>query len=974
MLESIPRIRFGDPFWLGLLLAIPVMMWMARRSIAGLGRFRAGAALATRAAVTALIVAALAHAQLVRIRGDMAVAYVVDRSLSVPAEAQQQALDFVTATHATEGHMRPSGDQVGLVTFGTNAAIDTAFAERSIDVTTLHAMVNTDHTNIAAGIRAATAAMPPAGRKRIVLVTDGNENDGAALSEAAAARAAGIHIDCVPVRYGYTREVMIDKVVAPSEVTAGKTVSIRVIARAFEESEGKLRLYANDRQIAEQDVALKAGANVYVLERVLDEPGVYSFKATIESQADNLYQNNQATAFSIVRGEKKVLIVEGREGDATTLAQALVDDKIAVEVVPPSGIPPAIGLLTGYDTVILVNVPAFDLAAETINLLAGAVREYGVGLVMVGGEDSFGAGGWRGTEVEKALPVDMDIKDREIIPTGALVIVMHTCEFPDGNSWGIKIAKAAVDTLGTYDEFGLCYYSYQGAEQWLVPLRPVTNRQAIKNLINTMQAGDMPSFDTTLKMADAALTKSRASVKHIVIISDGDPQAPSTAFLQAIAAKGITISTVAVFPHDGFSSGTLESIAKVGRGKYYYPASASELPQIFIKEAQRVRRGLIQESPFRPSMVLDTTPVTGFRNGDFPTLRGYVLTQPKPLAETPLVTAAKDPLLAHWQYGLGRAVAFTSDARPKWAADWVTWNQYRRFWGQVVEWVERKVENSDFSTSCTVRADEATIAVDAIGENGDFINFLQFGGTVLGPDGSSQPVSLAQTAPGHYEGTFRAGQVGTYLPIVNYKDPQGTLKTYTSAVTVPFSPEYRALSSNDLLLKEIADITGGRVIGVQDDVFRRDFPPEASYTDIWQWMVAAAAVLFLADVFLRRVIVDYAAVAARVREAFWWAPWVSGRAPVAQRVAYTSALLAAKKSVGKEEKAAAAKKFAPDAHAPAASLEELSRDQAVMRAQAAADKRAPAPPREIRKPAGDGYTSRLLDAKRRARGEKTDKD
>ena len=291
----------------------------------------------------------------------------------------------------------------------------------------------------------------------------------------------------------------------------------------------------------------------------------------------------------------------------------------------------------------------------------------------------------------------MDIKDRQIIPTGALVIVMHTCEFPDGNRWGVKIAKAAVDTLGSYDEFGVLYYGPQG-EQWRVPLARVSDRVRIKSIISGLQAGDMPSFDSTLRMADAALAKSRASVKHIIIISDGDPQPPQTSFLQAITAKGITISTVAVFPARRL---LLEDPREHRQGRQgpllLSLASADELPQIFIKEARTVRRGLLCEEAFTPAMVLDTVPVTGFQAKAI-SRRSWATSsrRPSPSPRLPLVTHNKDPLLAHWQYGLGRTVAFTSDAKAKWAANWVGWGNYA---GSGARWSNGSSARSRIATS-----------------------------------------------------------------------------------------------------------------------------------------------------------------------------------------------------------------------------------------------------------------------------------
>ena len=962
--ENIPHIRFAEPAWLALLAVVPLVIWWGTRSIAGLGKLRSIAALAVRLVVLCGLAAALARAQLVLVRDDMAVAYVVDTSLSIPQAEQQECLNAVTRSQQLV--TRQPSDKVALVTFGKNSAIDQPFTADKVDTTTTHAVIEPEYTNIAAAIRTAVAAMPQAGRRRIVLMTDANENEGAALAEAATAKAAGVRIDCLPVRYSYGREVMIEKVVAPPDSAEGRTASINILVRAFNEAKGTLRLFANDELVASEEVTLKPGVNAYTVSRPLSQAGIYDFRATVDSPDDTLYQNNSGTAYSIVRGSKKVLIVEGTADDGATLAKALEDQKVAVEVVSPGALPPGIALVTAYDTIILCNVAAYDLADEQVKTLGAAVRDYGVGLVMVGGENSFGAGGWKGTAVEEALPVEMDVKDRQVVPAGALVIIMHTCEFADGNRWGINIAKAALGTLGRYDEFGILYFG-QGGEKWLVPLMQVVDRDKIRAVIDTMNAQDMPDFEPTIKMAEASLTKSEASVKHIVIISDGDPTSPSTAVLTGIASKGITISTVTIRPENSGNIADMKAIAALGKGRAYNPSSASQLPQIFIKEARTVRRGLIFEKPFVPSLVLATVPVTGFAQGDFPQLKGYVITTAKPLAEIPLVTNNDDPLLAHWQNGLGRSAAFTSDAKPKWAADWVAWGQYRQFWGQVVEWVERKVQTGDFTSNCVIRGDTATVSVDAIDRKGDFVDFLDFAGTVLGPDGRSQPVKLEQTGPGHYEGTFKSDEIGTYVPNIHYKDANGNTRTYITALTVPFSPEYKALSTNDVLMKQISDITGGSVIDETADVFRRDFAAEASYSDIWQWALAAAAALFLVDVFLRRVIIDYARALAAARRKLWWLPWIGGARVRAQRAAYTAALLSAKKTAHATRQEAAIK-FTPQEGAPVQAIDEIERAQAMARARATAEKSAAAPPpAEV---AGQGeqiFTDRLLDAKRRAK-------
>src|SRR5262249_32692489 len=145
-----------------------------------------------------------------------------------------------------------------------------------------------------------------------------------------------------------------------------------------------------------------------------------------------------------------------------------------------------------------------------------------------------------------------------------------------------------------------------------------------------------------------------------------------------IVGDRITVSSVLISGHS--PADTMQWIAHEGKGRFYNVTSPSDLPQIFIKETAVILKSAIYEDPFKPVLRSTTEPIRGISAADYPTLLGNVATSPKPRAETPLWTDKGDPLLAHWTYGLGRAVAFTSDAKPKWGKIWLNWPQYRQFW------------------------------------------------------------------------------------------------------------------------------------------------------------------------------------------------------------------------------------------------------------------------------------------------------
>jgi len=888
-------IHFANPIALILLVClVPVVLW-ARRSLAGLGRVRGPIALALRLTIVLLIILALAQAQWSRTQDEMAVIYVLDQSLSIPQDAQKQALDYVLASQTK----RRSGDTLGLVLFGRNAALERRpqamplmempsvpatenepppeSPEAPRETASLQSVISPERTNIAAGLRLALAAFPPSGRKRIVLISDGNENLGSLDEELEVARRHGVRVDVMPVLYEYDNEVRVEKVVAPAQVERKASFDVRTVVTAHRPQAAVLRLYENDALIGSERVDLKEGRNVFMVQRTLPESGYYSYTAGVESAEDTLYANNQANGFTMVKGRGRVLLVEGDLEHGASLPRALRAQGLNVKVAGTEVLPLSLGEIIPYDVLILSNIPAANLGEGGMRVVELAVKDWGVGLVMIGGENAYGPGGYQGSPIERALPVSMDVKQRRIMPSGALVVILHTCEIAQGNYWAQQIALAALRVLSASDEYGIIYYDWQGGDQWLFRLQRVKDKAAMRQLINIVQPGDMPSFIRAFKMAHEALKKSNAAIKHVIVISDGDPQYPDDKAVLAMVADGVTISAIGISPHAPQMTARLVHVANMGKGRYYEPQDAGALPQIFIKEAATVRRALIFEEPFRPAIAMASEIVRGIRSADYPTLYGYVLTSAKQRAEVPLVTHHKDPLLAHWQYGLGRAVAFTSDAKPRWAADWVGWAKFEQFWAQVIRWCARNVEDAGLSVRAETSGDRAHIVVDALDKDGRFLNGLRFAGTLVTPEKNETALNLEQTGPGRYEADLDVNEVGTHFMSLRYTREDGRPALYTHGLVVPYSAEYGELTANEKKLRSVAEVTHGRELSADDDVFARTFAPAPHYANAWPLLLLIAVLLVPFDVLVRRVFLDYAAIGNRLLAAAAWLPLI-GRA------------------------------------------------------------------------------------------------
>ena len=432
-----------------------------------------------------------------------------------------------------------------------------------------------------------------------------------------------------------------------------------------------------------------------------------------------------------------------------------------------------------------------------MKLLESAVRDFGVGLVCVGGDQTYAAGGYRGTPLETTLPVSMELDSKKVLPSGAVVLVMHGMEFNNGNQVARDCAQGVLAALGPNDEMGVILWD--GTEHWVFPLQKVGDKRALAKEIAGMNQGDLGTFQGVLEQSYEALKKSTANLKHIIVFSDGDPGAPTAKLMQDIVNERITVSTVMISGHVGPE--TMIWMADHGKGQFYKVDSPNDLPQIFIKETAVILKSAIYEEPFTPQLRSSSEVVRGIGPNEYPKLLGYVATTPKPRAETPLWTDKGDPLLAHWHYGLGRAVAFTSDAKPKWGRLWLNWDKYRQFWSQIGQWSMRQLENADLTTDVSVDKGEGLINVEALDEQGNFRNFLNLQALVVSPKGERQTVRLEQTGPGHYEAHFPTKEVGLYmLNLIDMKDGKVRGSQILGA-SVNYSPEFNASEPNLNLLR-----------------------------------------------------------------------------------------------------------------------------------------------------------------------------
>ncbi|WZO97527.1 glutamine amidotransferase [Isosphaeraceae bacterium EP7] len=643
-------------------------------------------------------------------------------------------------------------------------------------------------------------------------------------------------------------------------------------------------------------VELKRGVNVFTLKQLITEPNFYTFTAEFnpgKGSGDRRAINNVAEGFTHARGTAQVLLIEGTRGEHNELVKALREKKMEVTVLaaPKVGgggdeggdaLPVDLAQLQPYDTVILGNVSKDALTEAQQTLLESNVHDMGAGLVMLGGPDSFGAGGWMNTPVEKALPVDMQIKALRVQGKGALVLIMHASEIAEGNYWQKVVAQEAIKTMSSYDYAGMLHW--EGSEAWLFSLQAIGGgKNRMLRAIDRMTPGDMPAFDPSLQMSARALGKlTDAMTRHIIVISDGDPSPPTAQTINLLRANKVTVTAVLTAAHGNDQGATfvMRDLATKTKGRFYNVTNNKALPRIYQKEARIISRPLIfeQKPPWRPTLAFTSEPVTGLPQ-QLPPISGYVLTSPKEseLVEIPITSPLPggqlNPILAHWTYGLGRSVAFTSDAGRRWATSWPDWENYAAFWSQVIRWSMRPVDRGNLTLSVRREQGRIKVVVDALDKENQFLNFLQFQGNIVSPSLKRGTVELAQTAPGRYEATIEeADASGNYFVNLGYRGSDGVQGVISSGVSVPYSDEYRELKSNAPNLETLASLTDGEVLswkfrkdGSVDvpltlggtNAFRRDgVEMPRAFQDLWPALLWWSLIVFLADVAVRRIAPD----------------------------------------------------------------------------------------------------------------------
>lgn len=821
--------QITQPFRLAALVVLPLLVYYWRRSLSGFGAWQRTASLAVRVLLVVLLVVALCGVELTGAGRQLFVVFAVDASLSISDASSQAAERFVNEA------LEHAGD---------NQSARLPFALQPGEG------ANRRGSDLATAVAAAAATTRSGYVPRVVLLSDGNQTTGDAL---AVARAATMPVWTVPLPGRPDNEIYVSAVEAKSQVRQGEAFWVDVVVQSTQDRNGTVRLLETTDAVVTETKHVSKGANRFRFRHTLTGKSEAILTAEVDGFRDTLAENNRASALVFITDRPRVLLIEGRPDSARPLAEALGRQYIDVETRPPDKMPDRLADLQDYELLMLANVPAGSLTAGRMEATRQYVRDFGGGLIVVGGDRSLTAGGYRGTVLEEVLPVQCEVSNDRPEPSLAMVLLIDRSASMEGE--GIELAKQAtrlaIERLAPGDQVGVI--AFEDDSRWVSEgIQPCSEKQSVTEKIAEITAGGGTNLYPAMEKAYLALREAFADRKHMIVLSDGlSHPGDFETLTRDIAASGITISTVAV--GEQAARQLLQDIARRGKGHYYYCRNAAAVPRVFVLEATTAgKRGII-EGLVSPRVVGAAGVFPDLDLREVPPLLGYVQTAAKPNSRLVLAAANGDPLLVWWPCGRGVSVAFTSHVQDRWAPLWLNWPGLGPFWAQLVRHAMRKDESEGFVVHLERRGDRAEVILDAVDDDDQYINGADAVLEIVDPDCKDCKVPMPQVAPGRYAAEFDTPMPGPYRLEATLSHGDGASYVGRHGLVVGYADEFRVGPTNKGLLRSIAETTGGRYNPQPAEVFA---PPEDTArrtTPCWPYFLIAAALVFLVDVALKRI-------------------------------------------------------------------------------------------------------------------------
>ena len=825
---------FDHPLFLLALLLVPALwVWMRRAPGAS------PTCLALKCAVFALLVIALADPWAALREEKLAITVLIDTSASMPRESLQRAEAMLRDLVRKNSHA-----DLRLIAFGEHPKLLPVPAQASrVNIPQGVDPKEGMATNIEDALQLALSTFPSEGARRVLLISDGNENKGNALTEALEARERGVEVYTSPAGGTAPLPVKVVSIASPQDVFSGEHFALAVQLESATALKARIWITSQGQELGSTVADLRAGSNEVNLETRISQSGVALLEIHISSGGAEQTLISQAVT---VR-QPHVLYVAGGGETSPPLLSTLKQADIDLESVTSF---PMNRQGKDWDAVLFDNYPDHELSAEEDSAIERYVYAGG-GLIYIAGDSNAKLAREPKTPFEKMLPIHAEPPPEK--PT-AVVLVLDK----SGSMSGPKIemardaARASIKTLRPIDLIGVI--SFDESFSWVIPLGPAGELEDKSDLISQITANGGTKIYQAVQSGFEAIQNSKATHKHIILLTDG-VSTPGTQedfpnLEKNALAKHVIISTIGV--GDYINRDLLDELAHKTKGKSHFVENAEAIPQIINAEVKSDEDLAIQERSVRAARVRPVEFIDGIDFTKAPRLRGFVQAEAREGSETILRVDEKKPLLVRWRYGLGRVTAFMSDAKNRWAAPWVKWDAFGTFWPQMV----RDVSHRDRTVRAGVRPGahegEAIVYYDVLASAGDAsgetLDSAPAPNVMIEVAGQApRTIPLEETAPGHYEARIPGDQGGLYKIVSGSSE-----LILPEAGFFRESRETKPLAVNTALLGEISRVTGGRLRPSIEQLLSDKGSIVKERKQLWPYLLVLALLLNFLEVALRK--------------------------------------------------------------------------------------------------------------------------
>lgn len=840
------HITMEHPYVLFLIPVLSALFLITGSKMRTANQKRKYAAIGIRIAVSVLLVLAMCGIGLRKSSDHITTIYLVDVSDSIAGkkgEVEQFVKDGI-------GGM-PSGDKAGVIAFGSDTKVEQFVTDKKLFANIETSPVTTA-TNLEKAVQSAMALFTDDSAKRLVLITDGKENEGSLQNMSSALVSNQVAVEVHKVESSNEKEVYIDNVTVPEEVNLGDTFQVEVEIESNVKTTAKLTLYSGNTEKAAETVELETGTNHFVFRDTQTESGLKTYRVRIEPLEDTNTVNNEYAAFTNAKQGNSVLLIEGKQGQGKAFTQVLDAANINYHTIVPQTAPNTIIEMNAYKSIITLDVHADDLPKGFKENLESYVKDYAGGFIAIGGENSFALGDYKDTSLETVLPVSMDLEGEKEVPALSMAMVIdHSGSMADGNGviTYLDLAKqaaiSALEHLRAIDKIGVV--AFDDTYQWAVKMTQAEDTEQIKEKIYSIILGGGTSIYPAVDAAEKELEKSDTKLKHIILLSDGqDGFGDYDDLLGRLKENGITLSTVAV--GSGADTTLMSYLAEQGGGRYYYTGIETDLPRIFAQEVYLSAKEYLNQREFTPVITQSSDILENVTSEGLPTMLGYIASTAKSTATVHLMSDTKDPILTTWQYGLGRTAAFNSDGENKWTANYAGWNNYAALWKNIIDWTIAGEEEDGEKFSVTQNGSTASLSYEIEDYNAN----TKVSAVYTDEEGNTKEIQLDATAPGKYEKNLTFDKTGVYSINIRRKEKGEIVSSKNSAMAMQYSPEYKYQESHEAL-DEFIESTAGIFIEKPSEIYAQK-PPKANESFLLTNLFLILAILcFFYDILYRRL-------------------------------------------------------------------------------------------------------------------------